>query len=475
MPATATMEAPATTGQAPNFSGLAPSAGAEFSTGTAAAASPTASAAQLTDEQILGITEDVPAFPLGGKPFARPGTESEDLGTGAGENADETQPLAPEGAEGKPNEAARVSGQMQRKLTPEVREFLKTHPEIRDAYYRAQEYQRLFPDFKTAEVVASHLAQYENPAELAEDLRGVADLRAIDRMFYSGDPAEHGRIVENLFTGDPQAFSMLVETLPETLRRLAADTARPELARRAAQVYAESDLRAFERVLEQQYRKARAEGNEELARELERVGGAVRGRAPWAPERMEEKLARIEAERLRLEEQKRQTRAEATARWVGDANEQVVREFTDAVRGTVEQLVGKTYPEEAKRLLVGEIYRRVHQNLERNQELVDHVGALLRGGAGDPRTQRQMVRLVTNQAKRMIPDVAERVIGAFGQGTLAATEQKQRRESAAAGRVDVTGAAGMGARSMKAPNPGQLQRTGKYRQLSDDDILEGRV
>jgi hypothetical protein len=160
---------------------------------------------------------------------------------------------------------------------------------------------------------------------------------------------------------------------------------------------------------------------------------------------------------------------------VNEANEEVVREFTDAVKNTVEELVGRTYSGEAKRLLVGEIYRRVHQSLEKNQDLVDHVNALTRGGVGDPRAQRQIVRLVSNQAKRMIPAVAERVIGAFGQGTLATTDQRQRRESAAAGRVDLTGSAGMEARGVKATTPTQLKQSGKYRQLSDDDILDGRA
>ncbi len=103
------------------------------------------------------------------------------------------------------------------------------------------------------------------------------------------------------------------------------------------------------------------------------------------------------------------------------------------------------------------------------------MNALTRGGVGDPKAQRQIVRLVSNQAKRMIPGVAERVIGAFGQGTLAATDQKQRRENAAAGRVDVTGSAGMESRGVKATTPAQLKQSGKYGVLSDDDILDGRA
>jgi hypothetical protein len=440
--------------------GMAPSAGAESANGTTAAASPTASASQLTDEQILGMdTEE----------------------TGPGEDTQIAQSAAEEAGAGEetegiqPNDATRAQEQAQRRLTPEVREFFKTHPEIRDAYFRSQEFTKLFPDFRKAEMVANHLAQYENPAELAEDLRGVADLKAIDRMFYSGDPGEHAKIVENLFSDSPEAFGMLLQSLPETLERLAGDASRPGMAQRAQRIYAQNNARTFERMLDWGYRKAKNDGNQELARELEDVAKAVLGRAPWAPETVEAKLASLRTEQQRIEEQKQQTRAEAARRWVNDANEQVVREFTDAVKQTVEQLVGKTYSGEAKRLLVGEIYRRVHQGLERNPDLIENVSALTRGGVGDSRVQRQIVRLVSTQAKRMIPSVAEKVIGAFGQGTLAATEQRQRRETAAAGRVDVTGSAGMDARGVKMPTPAQLQQTGKYRQLSDDDILDGRM
>ena len=75
----------------------------------------------------------------------------------------------------------------------------------------------------------------------------------------------------------------------------------------------------------------------------------------------------------------------------------------------------------------------------------------------------------------MIPGVAEKVIGAFGQASLAATEQRQRRDAAAAGRVDVTGASAIDARSGKTPTASELQRAGKYNRLSDDDILDGRM
>ncbi len=345
--------------------GPAPSAGAEMGSGTTGA-SPTTGTSTLTDEQILGIDSGV-----------RPGagdartSQSDSEWSGDGETTEETQPndAARQNDDGRAEDARRErdSAQPQKGLTPEIREFFKTHPEIRDAYFRSQEFAKLFPDFKTAEMVASHLAQYENAAELTADLKGVADLKALDRMFYSGDASEHGKIVENLFTDSPEAFGTLMGALPETLERLASDASRPELAAQAQRLLVEGNTRAFERVLDWQFRKARADGNQELAKKLEGVAEAVLGRSPWAPETVDAKLEKLRVEQLRIEEQKQQSRTEAATRWVSEANENVVREFTGAVKQTVEQLVGRTYSDEAKRLLVGEIYRRVHQSLEKTR------------------------------------------------------------------------------------------------------------
>jgi hypothetical protein len=230
-------------------------------------------------------------------------------------------------------------------------------------------------------------------------------------------------MVENLFRDNPEAFGMLIDSLPETLLRLAGDASRPDLAQRARQIYAETGARNFERMLDSGYRKAKAEGNAALAQKIEEVATALLGRSPWAPETVDAKMSRLRQAEQQLSERQRQSLAQAAERWVGEANEQVVRDFTGAVEQTVEQLVGNAYSGEAKRLLVGEIYRRVHESLENNSELVGHVQALLRGGAGDPKVQRQVVRLVSTQAKRMIPAVAEKVIGAFGQASLAATSR----------------------------------------------------
>lgn len=448
---------------------IAPSAGAETSTGTAAA-SPTAGSAPLTDDQILGI----------GDASAAESSRAEAPGSQDGDGADQT--ASPDGAdensdfranENSPNDP--FAQNPAKPITPEMREFFKTHPEVRDAWYRAQEFSKLFPDFKTAELVASQIAQYENANELADDLKGVADLKAIDRMFYSGDPTQHAQIVENLFRDNPDAFAMLLDSLPDTLARMAADGSRPDLAQRARQLSSETGARNFERMLDSSYRKAKAEGNGALAQKIEEVATALLGRSPWGQESVEAKMAQLRQVEQQLAERQRQTQAEAVERWVGEANEQVVRDFTGAVEQSVEQLVGNAYSGEAKRLLIGEIYRRVNDSLEKNSDLVGHVQALLRGGAGDPKVQRQVVRLVSTQAKRMIPGVAEKVIGAFGQASLAATEQRQRRNAAAAGRVDVTGASAIDARGGKTPTASELRRTGKYGRLSDDDILDGRM
>ncbi len=442
----------------------APSAGAAVATETAGAgtgASPTTGSAALTDEQILGIgTEETPTE---GAQVVKPETEE----SGAGEKQDETKPAGEEEPAAKPNDTTA------RGLTPEVREFFKAHPEVRDAYYRAEQYSKLFPDFKTAEQMAGYLEQYESPAELAEALGGARDLAAIDRMFFSGDPGEQGRIIENLLTESPEEAAQLIDAIAPTLARL-AESKNPALAKMAQEKRLDARTEAFRDAMDLAHRKATSEQDQEMLDALDLVANKLLGRTPWSPEEREARLSRLERQQQEIEERRQQARVEEGQRWIGEANNLAVQEFLGAARDTVTQLVGKTYSTEAQRLLVGEIYRRVSDSLERDQDLVDHVQALARGGMGDPKVQRQIVRLVTNQAKRMVPGVAEKVVGAFGAGTLAATQQRQRTDQRAASRVDVTGTAGMGAGAKKTPSVEDLRKGGRYRQLSDDDIIEGR-
>src|SRR5579875_2560338 len=70
---------------------------------------------------------------------------------------------APEPAEGRPRRL---------KLTPEIREFFRRHPEVRDACFRGQRLAELFPDFRTAERAARALASLGGVEQMAAALEG---------------------------------------------------------------------------------------------------------------------------------------------------------------------------------------------------------------------------------------------------------------------------------------------------------------
>lgn len=180
----------------------APSAGAlaTESTGAAEAASPIASEAPLTDDQILGIGQEAGA-PESGQ-VAEPSADD-----GAGEQA---QTTSDETLQPNAEETAQQPQTRQGALAPEVKDFFKSHPEVRDAYYRAQEFQRLFPDFKAAEKLADMAAAYDNPAQIAEDLQGVAELKEVDGLFFSGDPEDQSELVGNMFRNAAENTQQLI-------------------------------------------------------------------------------------------------------------------------------------------------------------------------------------------------------------------------------------------------------------------------
>lgn len=439
----------------------APSTGAAPTTGAESAASSTAGSTPLTDEQILGIGADE-ATADGSTQVAQPGAEQ----TGAGEQETQSQP----------NEDAAPSDQPARGgLSPEVREFFKTHPEMRDAFYRGQKLDQLFPDFRIAQTLSDYVERFGSPEALIDGLRGVGEVEAVDQMFYSGDPAQHGQMAENLLADSPENFRSMVGALPETLHRVAQDKSNPELAQAASEILLDLRTEALRETMLMAHQTATQEGNQDALDALDAVAEYLMGRAPWSPEEREAQLQRREQRYREAEQRRQQAQAENAGRWVSEANEQTVGQFVGAVRNTVDQLVGRTYGDDAKRMLTAEIYNRVSATLERDQELVDHVQALVNGGKGDPRVQQQLVRLVATRAKRLIPTVAEKVIGAFGAGTLARTTERQQREQQAASRTDVTGSAGMNTQSVKVPTPDDIKKSGRYRQLTDDDIIEGRV
>jgi hypothetical protein len=322
-------------------------------------------------------------------------------------------------------------------LPAEVVAAFESHPEVRDAYYRGLTYHAIFADVKNAERLSEIADRYGGTGKLLEELKGVDQLRAIDRMWYSRDPGQHLEILDNLAKDDPSAFRVMLETLPRVAKHVA-----PE---------------AWHRIVQQSARQgAEAEAGQ-------RVDANVSSVKDDNIEKDGHPVEGSHAAQLR------------TALWLSDTNEAVITRVLDAVNMTVSHVLPDHVSEDARRMITGEIYRQVDNSLRSTPELSDLVTTLVSSGLGDPRIQMQIVSLVSQQAKRLIPDVTRRVVSAFGGTARAGRHVKEDRQDKAARRVDVIGSAPVNARWMRSPTAEELKARGIYHKLSDDQILDGAM
>ncbi len=358
---------------------------------------------------------------------------------------------APEPAEGRPRRL---------KLTPEIREFFRRHPEVRDACFRGQRLAELFPDFRTAERAARALASLGGVEQMAAALEGVEKLAAIDRMWYSRDPLQHRTLLENLAGDDPEAFATLVEVFPEAAAQLA-----PEAFGRMAQAL-------WTRALGELVAVARQRGDQELAAAADRIAGALGLLRPWTLDGARAALEQAERDRQLQAERRRAAEQARLAAAVAAANAETVRGVLDAIEQELGRLLGPDLPEAGRRLLAGEIYRRLDERLLADRELAGQIRLLLAGASGDGRAERQAAQMVLGRARSLLPEVAREVLPAL---TAIVERQARSRASRPAPRPDPgTSSTLDAARSATLPGPDELKRRGLYRRLSDDDLLAGR-
>lgn len=364
-------------------------------------------------------------------------------------------------AEAASTEAAEVEARPRRlKLTPELRDVFRRFPELRDAYYRAQRFAELFPDFRTAERAARALAGFGSADELAAALEGAQKLAAIDRMWYSRDPQQHRAILENLAGDDPEAFATMVEVFPEAAAQLAPEA------------FARMTAALWTRALGQLLAEARQRGDQELAAAADRVAAALGLLRPWTLDGAQAALAQAERERQRQAERRRAAQQAQLAAAVAAANEQTVRSVLAAIEQHLEELFGAELPEASRRLLGGELYRRLDERLQVDRELAEQVRWLLAGANGDGRAERQAAQQVLARARQLLPELAREVLPAVNALVEAQARARARRP---APRADLGASSTLDARQGHTlPRPEELKRRGLYRRLSDDELLAGQ-
>jgi hypothetical protein len=279
-------------------------------------------------------------------------------------------------------------------------------------------------------------------------------LEELDRAYFAGDarsPAEAStareRLAETLLREDPAAFREMVFAGLRALEKAGAIGAAtalppviPSLPAQAGEVRTATSPRAFG-----------AENPSSPAAHLQRDSSsqtprndAVGAESHLASYRTFEKAA----------------------------NEDLDRDVGGAISRTLEQALPNAAKGDGaalKERLAAAIHQDIEAALKSDRQLGEQVAQILAARRFDDATRAQVVRLIGERARQLVPAAARRVLNDWTQTALAAHRARARKTDAAAARPDVEGVGGPPA-SARARVP--ASREIDYRRMTDEQILD---
>lgn len=402
-------------------------------------------AAQLSDDEILGISTRAPsprtthtgrhghAANVAAKhsvPAGRPAPQAvgplDDMLNELMEETSAGDEVAAESGAGQPNgqdaddaepgEAAAHSA-----TAEELQAIFARHPDLerackdelayREAYATpeaAREMQKLFPTIEDARAAQQQLGE----------------LGRLDALFFANRPEAHAELAAAVYRLDPAAFASLARIMNGILSQSSRNNA-------SASPLAKADAPAVFPSNERDLAEA----------------PATPARGAQAPEA---------------------ARAAQFSSFYEDANAIAVQNVVDSIEAQVERLLPEGVAPGARQRVVGEIYREVDARLQSNPALAAQVRQVFRNGRLDAAHQRAVVNLIVSRARQALPAAAKKVIAEWTTGVVAAHEQRRNRQRAAERRVDVTGP-GHGASGGRRPlSPADID----YARLNDSQILD---
>jgi hypothetical protein len=165
------------------------------------------------------------------------------------------------------------------------------------------------------------------------------------------------------------------------------------------------------------------------------------------------------------------------------ANEELER----GVGATIDRALSQALPGSGNAdggALRGRLAASIRQDMEAalkgDRQLGEQVAQILSGRRLDDETRAQVVRLIGDRARQLVPSAAKRVLSDWTQTTLAAHRGKTEREDAASARREVAPASLPANSSREAPSQASRLEIGTtrstpravdYRKLSDEQIL----
>ncbi|HEY2460429.1 MAG TPA: hypothetical protein VGI16_06465 [Candidatus Acidoferrum sp.] len=294
-----------------------------------------------------------------------------------------------------------------------------------------------------------------------EEARSAADrarqLDEIDRSYFAGDAAERSRLAATMLREDPVAFREMVFA---GLRALDEAGKSGGLRQNAA-----GESSASQNSPANSVAAAHRDDRVEAATSADSAAKTAGKNAG--------------AENANLREY---------AAFEKSANEELERSVGGAIERTLEQALpatarGGTQQGSALQQKLGVAIRQdVEKALQGDRQLGEQVGQILSSRRLDGETRAQIVRLIGERARQLVPGAAKKVLADWTQTTIAAHRTRTGRVDGAAARQEIgaaaagqTGAAtekGKSRQSAGVPKTDRGDRRGvDYRRLSDEDIL----
>jgi len=408
----------------------------------------------LTDEQILEIEPEAQEAAVAGDP--RPVTREEKPGTPSRAiNEPVPNKAAQEVAAEKPNvdsqlNATSSSTEHGTRSTGHVQEPPKWLAEKMADPQSGGEARELWNGMQQARQEA---AAYREVFAKPEEARAAADrarlLDDIDRAYFAGDTQKRSQLAAMMLREDPAAFREMVfaglKVLEEAGKRGAGKS--------VAQVFRPEGVSLLDASTTADRRSLAPEG-------------ASYSAAPTAVDASGQ----------------RDSQLAAYAAFGRAANQELEQSVGGAIERALDQALTNANRSDSaamKGRLAATIRQDIEKALQDDRQLGQQVAQILAARRLNDESRAQVVRLIGDRARQLVPGAAKRVLQDWTQTALAAHRSRTSQNETAAGRNDLTAASG-DARNPRSrsgdnsrPSTGNDNRGAKvdYHKLSDEQIL----
>jgi len=397
----------------------------------------------LTDEQILEIEPEAQDVEIADAAPAASGANS--AGQAQNNRSDASANREQGAAAANPVEERPQSAPAGLPVPPDPPAWLA---ETMNDPQRGAEARALWEGAQRAErEAASYREVFAKPEEARTAAERARVLDNIDRAYFTGDAAQRAQLAAMMMREDPAAFREMVY----------------------------EGLRALE-----------AAGQTGSARSVASAVGQSNAALPGAANAAH--MAQANRGAAQQNDSAQQAQIAAYAAFEKAANEDLERSVGNAIERTLEQALpatGRTDNAGLKGRMTAAIRQDVEKALQGDRQLGEQVAQILSAKRLDNETRTQVVRLIGERARQLVPSATKRALNDWTQTTLAAHRGNNLRSDAASARREVAPAASTPhdsrARNAQRNDATRSARTEgrepaksriNYGKLSDEQILD---